>query len=115
MPYSDPAKQKTFQAGRYQRYKVHYRAKQKRQATAFNELIRRYKLEHPCVDCGEEDPIVLEFDHRPGFEKSFNIGEARNFNLTKVMAEMSKCDVRCANCHRRKTHQRRIAGGSSSG
>ncbi len=71
------------------------------------EWLFAYLQEHPCVDCGEPDPIVLEFDHRG--DKAFNIGEAvrLSFGLARVQAEVEKCDVRCANCHRRKTYRER--------
>jgi hypothetical protein len=60
---------------------------------------------HPCVDCGESDPIVLEFDHLA--DKAFTIGEGlRDRNWDSVLAEIAKCDVVCANCHRRRTARR---------
>lgn len=63
-----------------------------------------YLLEHPCVDCGEPDPVVLDFDHRVPGEKSFNICVRRlDTGWDKIKAEIDKCDVRCANCHRRRT------------
>jgi hypothetical protein len=67
--------------------------------------ILRYLEQHPCVDCGESDPVVLEFDHRDPGAKSFNIGAAStgSIGLERVRREIQKCDVRCANCHRRKT------------
>src|SRR5208337_1681462 len=63
---------------------------------------------HPCVDCGELDPVVLEFDHRPETTKQFEISEAvrRTLSIATVMREIEKCDVRCANCHRRITYKR---------
>ena len=63
-----------------------------------------YLLAHPCVDCGETDPIVLEFDHVRG-EKVFALSNMvqRQFSLAKLDAEIAKCEVRCANCHKRKT------------
>ena len=66
-----------------------------------------YLIEHPCVDCGEADPIVLEFDHRG--DKAFNLGSAARSRrgLASIQAEVAKCDVRCANCHRRKTYAER--------
>lgn len=62
-------------------------------------------LIHPCVDCGEDDPLVLEFDHRG--DKKFGIAAGiRTRNWETVLEEMAKCDVVCANCHRRRTARR---------
>lgn len=63
-----------------------------------------YLKKHPCEDCGERGPVVLEFD-RNAATKKFNISVAvrQAYSLATVMAEIAKCDVRCANCHRRKT------------
>lgn len=71
--------------------------------------ILKYLEEHPCIHCGEADPIVLEFDHRIHAEKKFNIGNAANGGKTikKLLEEIEKCDVLCANCHRRKTYHER--------
>ena len=63
---------------------------------------------HPCSDCGETDPVVLEFDHLR--DKTLNIGAAlsrRNWNA--ILDEMAKCEVVCANCHRRRIALRRDA------
>jgi hypothetical protein len=69
--------------------------------------IAAYLLTHPCVDCGERDVLVLEFDHRDPELKWKAIGVlavARRW--PRVLEEIEKCDVRCVNCHRRKTaHQ----------
>jgi hypothetical protein len=61
---------------------------------------------HPCVDCGEGDPVVLEFDHLG--EKLFDIGQALPYRSWKrILEEIEKCVVVCANCHRRRTARRR--------
>jgi len=67
------------------------------------DFIDAYKAEHPCIDCGEADPIVLEFDHMRG-EKSFSISEGarRTRSLKSLRAELRKCDVRCIGCHRKR-------------
>ena len=66
-------------------------------------MIRDYLLTHPCVDCGEADPVVLEFDHVRG-EKVANLSMMiRSRPWRVIMEEIDKCDVRCANCHRRRT------------
>lgn len=62
-----------------------------------------YLKENPCIDCGETDPVVLEFDHILG-DKEFNISsKLRSNTWESVQKEVAKCVVRCANCHRRKT------------
>lgn len=61
-----------------------------------------YLQTHPCVDCDESDVVVLEFDHRGDKHDSVSM-LVRAGNLQKVQTEVTKCDVRCANCHRRKT------------
>lgn len=60
---------------------------------------------HPCVDCGETDILVLEFDHRLRSDKFREISRLIKSRGTfkKVVDEITKCEVRCANCHRRKT------------
>lgn len=71
--------------------------------------IDEYFAAHPCVDCGESDRVVLEFDHVRG-EKLFNISMAvRDAAWSKLIAEIEKCDVRCVNCHLRRSEQMRSA------
>jgi hypothetical protein len=60
---------------------------------------------HPCVDCGEQDPIVLEFDHLR--DKVFEVmNQFASRNWREILDEIEKCDVVCANCHRRRTARR---------
>ena len=69
-----------------------------------DERILAYLLEHPCADCGETDPLVLDFDHREPSMKSDEVSRmVRSRPWRVVLEEIEKCDVRCANCHRRKT------------
>jgi hypothetical protein len=71
-------------------------------------LLIEYFKDHPCVDCGETDPVVLEFDHVA--DKEFEV--ARNFaerSWQSILDEIEKCEVVCANCHRRRTAARRGA------
>lgn len=70
---------------------------------ANRQRIWDYLLEHSCVDCGNTDPRVLEFDHRDDVMKVKDVCMMINLNWEKVLEEISKCDVRCANCHRIRT------------
>lgn len=70
------------------------------------DFVREYLSTHPCVDCGNNDLRVLEFDHVRG-EKVDNISNLlQGFALQKLRDEVEKCDVRCANCHRIVTGER---------
>jgi hypothetical protein len=61
--------------------------------------------DHPCIDCGATDIVVLEFDHLR--DKKFNVGQGIwDRNWESVLDEMAKCEVVCANCHRRRTARR---------
>lgn len=74
-----------------------------------------YLFSHPCVDCGESDPIVLEFDHVRG-TKRVEISRLIHLATAATLeAEIAKCDVRCANRHRRKTFKELWAGSRIRG
>lgn len=78
--------------------------RRRRVQLAVNAWLLQYLRAHPCIDCGETDILVLEFDHRDQATKSHDIGPARSrASLATIQAEVAKCDVRCANCHRRRT------------
>ena len=116
MANSDPDERKAYARRHYDANKATYKAKArqhtKSQRTRLREFILDYLSRHPCLDCGETDPIVLEFDHRDPGTKRFAIADvvARGVSVTTISAEIAKCDVRCANCHRRRTHRQRAAG-----
>lgn len=66
-----------------------------------------YLLRHPCVDCGEKDPIVLTFDHVRGTKRECVSVSVVARTLPSLKAEVDKCEVRCFNCHARKTARER--------
>lgn len=70
--------------------------------------IQAIKLERGCADCGyRENAVALDFDHLPGHTKEFRIATmAAGFSRAKIDAEIAKCDVVCANCHRIRTAMR---------
>jgi hypothetical protein len=102
-------------------HREHYLANKQRyvdQARARKQALRLertaylldYFATHPCADCSEGDPVVLEFDHLDAEDKSFNIGQALSYRRWQtILDEIEKCEVVCANCHRRRTARRRGA------
>lgn len=116
MPYADPhsptaiASRKAAQR-RWQRIHPEYRhARNRARWQAHTARLAAIKLAAGCADCGyAEHPHALDFDHRDPSTKSFGIGGAWSKSLARVAAEIAKCDVVCANCHRIRTAYRRAA------
>lgn len=69
------------------------------------KLILDYLLEHPCVDCGERNPVVLEFDHLSGKVENISKMMFRS-SVQRLKKEIAKCDVVCVNCHRIRSQLR---------
>ena len=98
---------RAFVRSHYERNKDYYLKKARKRNSEkrleAQNYIRSYLLKHPCADCGETDATVLEFDHHG--EKFKEVAELirGRYTLPTVKEEVEKCDVRCANCHRRKT------------
>lgn len=69
-----------------------------------NDLVkwfRNYKRTCSCSICGENHPACLTFHHRNASEKIIEVSilVARHNKRERVLAEIAKCDVMCANCH----------------
>lgn len=93
----------------YLNNRAYYLQKAKERNDMMRKITKQYVLsylnKHPCVDCGEKDPVVLEFDHI--FKRDEYIAIlVKNGAYKKVKEEILKCEVRCANCHRRITAKR---------
>jgi hypothetical protein len=70
------------------------------------EFINSLK-DKPCADCGNSYPhYVMHFDHLPQYEKKFNISNPRTTRKDKILAEIAKCELVCANCHAVRTYGR---------
>jgi hypothetical protein len=85
-----------------------------KRAAAARARVGEYLDEHPCVDCGEPDRRVLDFDHVGVKRELVSALVARGAPWLRIEAEIAECEVRCANCHRRVTARRagwsRLAG-----
>jgi hypothetical protein len=67
------------------------------------DFIWEYLSTHPCSQCGEADPIVLEFHHLGGKDTEVSRLIGRGASIDAIRAEITKCIVLCASCHRRIT------------
>lgn len=74
-----------------------------------SEYILAYLREHPCVDCGFSDIRALQFDHvvpvSLGGGSKQRVSGMVTHSLESLVAEISRCEVRCANCHMIRTQQ----------
>lgn len=64
----------------------------------------------PCGDCkGTFPPECMDFDHVRG-EKLFGIAVNMNISWERLEAEIAKCEIVCANCHRIRTKKGALRG-----
>ncbi len=77
-----------------------------RQKQAYKQRLTEIKQSSGCKDCGESNPIVLDFDHIR--DKKYNVSRMIHdgFSWKAISKEIQKCEVVCANCHRIRTHNR---------
>mgnify|MGYP003298335202 CR=1 FL=1 len=82
-------------------------ASKQRMILAAKNYVKEYLQNHACVDCGETDMLVLEFDHVRGTKtKAISNMIQGGLSTKTIQEEIDKCEVRCANDHRRVTAQR---------
>lgn len=69
------------------------------------EIVLNVLLNGNCIDCGETNILVLDFDHRDRTTKVGHVGEIMRLgcSVENLVNEINKCDIRCSNCHRIKT------------
>ena len=95
----------------YEKNKDYQKANAKKHSTEYRnaakEYVWNYLLTHPCAECGESNPVVLEFHHVGGKDKAISELVGRGATLEKIKEELSRCQVLCANCHRKVTAQER--------
>ena len=71
------------------------------------DLISKIKVEMGCAQCGyNAHSAALDFNHVKGVKK-FNVSQDPKVALQKLLAEIAKCEVLCANCHRVHTYENR--------
>jgi hypothetical protein len=115
MPRKDPEARREYHREYMRRWYAANRDLQMRRVLKANKERRERGKQYvdelkrqPCSDCGVTyPPYVMDFDHARG-EKSLNVSRLRNGRLawSRLLAELDKCDVVCANCHRVRTRLR---------
>jgi hypothetical protein len=86
-------------------YKVRIARNNQRVRAANLDRLHTYLSTQQCLDCGIRDLAALEFDHRDPALKVSDVSNMvqKGFAWSTILSEIAKCDVVCANCHRRRT------------
>jgi hypothetical protein len=84
--------------------------KQQRLYRKRNAVVKAYRKERGCAGCGEMHPAVLDLHHRdsaakhPKFKK-WGANAWKRLSYEDIARELEKCDVLCANCHRKHHYE----------
>ena len=95
-------------------YKQKQKEKAARRYKKNSELLTQYKKLHPC-QCGESDPVCLDFHHIDG-DKEIELSKAAikwGWSDPRLISELKKCIVLCSNCHRKLHHSKEAQGSEA--
>jgi hypothetical protein len=107
MPFKDSKKAKEYKRKwNAEFYKRNAKAEYKRVKARRDELrawLNEYKATLSCEKCGESHPACLDFHHKDSKTKDFSLGVIRGqgYGKERLLKEIKKCMVICANCHRK--------------
>ena len=92
----------------YERHPEQYLARNTKDKREKRDFIQKYKEYHGCMDCGGKFPyFVLDLDHRDPHDKKYALNRIHLLaSWDKMVEEINKCDVVCANCHRIRSFEK---------
>ena len=123
MPFKDPERKRQYMKEYHEKWYKENSEPRRAQVKARKKEIRRWFTEYKrglaCAVCGisgKDHPEILDFDHRPGEKKDMIVSKlvGDGYGKARILKEISKCDVLCANHHRKITHDRRYGKGQES-
>lgn len=98
---------KTIAKHSYERHKKNVVAAVQQRKKNVREKFREYKTSLKCIKCGEGESACLDFHHLDAKLKDFAVSQMYDQSWSMIKAEIDKCVVLCANCHR-KVHVGKI-------
>ena len=107
MPFKDIDKRRKYRREWYSKNKDSEKEHVKKRKNQLKKWFRGYKRNMFCSICLEKHPAIIEFHHKNPHKKEKNIGLMVNdgFSKKKILEEIKKCQVLCANCHRKKHYK----------
>lgn len=111
MPYKDKEDykkyQKKYHKDWYDMNKENRRKQIKERKFKIYEEVANLKSTNKCKICKESNPVALDFHHLSNKKFGISAGISSGYNLKKIVDEISKCIVLCANCHRKEHHDKK--------
>jgi len=103
MPYKDKEQRNACQKRHYQKNKSYYLQKKKARQEEIRTFVNDYKSNLKCERCPEDHIGCLEFHHNDPGEKEICISNicSTGWGKERILKEIEKCIVLCANCHRK--------------
>jgi hypothetical protein len=101
MPFKDPEKRKEYKRKWYEKNKVSEVNSVKKRKAKIKKWFWEYKSNLSCSLCGESHPATIDFHHTGKKENQVAQMVHGGYSIIAIKLELEKCEVLCANCHRK--------------
>lgn len=103
MPFKTQEQKVDYRKVYYQKNKEKLAEYQRQKRREVAKWFADFKSDKACVTCGESHPACLDFHHKEGNDKDMDVGYMvrQKLSMERIMSEIAKCDIVCANCHRK--------------
>ena len=110
MPFRDPEYRRKYRREWYAKNKESEKAHVKRRKLEIRKWFQNYKRGLVCSKCIEDHPATLEFHHRFNQKKEKAIENMVDDGcaIKRILMEIKKCEIVCANCHKKLHYDKRI-------
>ena len=101
MPGRDAVKRAEYFKQHYQENTAYYKESARKREQEIKEFIRQQKVGLSCQHCGNTDIRVLDFHHIDKDTKEISVSQIvyKGWGKERILREIAKCEVLCANCH----------------
>jgi transcription elongation factor Elf1 len=101
MPYKDVGKRKEVKKKNYSKNRKKVVERVKERKIKIRKWFNEYKEKLSCLKCGENHPATIDFHHLEEKDHQVTHMVHYGYSIEKIKKEMDKCQVLCANCHRK--------------
>ena len=103
MPFKDKSKKLEYARELYQKHREVMIQRVRQNKRRVKKWIDKYKETLKCSKCGESHPSTIDFHHKNRDTKEVSVAYlvANGYSTKRIEKELEKCEVLCANCHRK--------------